>query len=205
MDKWHRKVSLGITCNAYTCSVVQNFEGGYVEFTSPPSISRAGVLTFAGRFEGGFTMSNVQVWYHQTPHDLTSGQLDATYSYNVGQEPATFIIKPAPPGTYYSETDLLPSSYTWLSGVDPYSVSPQAPRDSSSALGLPRIILPPKVRYKAVPWTVADRWSAGASFDVKADIRKFVSDMGPGVYIILIWGENNRQTIPLTNYAVFID
>ena len=205
LDKWHRKVSLGIACNAYTCSVVQNFEGGYVEFTSPPNISRAGVLTFAGKFEGGFTMSNVQVWHHQTPHDLTLGQLDATYSYNVWQEPATFIIEPAPPGTYYSVTNLLPSSYTWSSGVDPYSISPKAPRNSSSALGLPRIILPPMYMQKDVPWTVASRWSQGPSFDVKADIRKVVSDMGPGVYIIVIWGKSNGEAIRLTNYAVFID
>ena len=205
LDKWHRKVSLGIACNAYTCSVVQGFEGGYVAFTSPPRISRAGVLTFAGRLEGGFTMSSVQVWYHQPPHALTLGQLDAAYTSSLGQEPATFVIKPAPPGTYYPASDLLPWGYTWLSGVDPYSVSPKAPRDSRSALGLPRRILPLTSRFKAVPWTVASRWSAGASFEVKADMRKIVSDMGPGVYVAVIWGTNSREEVPLTNYAIFVD
>ena len=202
LDKWHRKVGLGIACNAYTCSAVQNFAGAYVAFTSPPSISGAGVLTFAGRLKGGFTMSSVQVWYHQTPHALTLGQLDAAYSSSLGQEPATFIIKPVPPGTYYSEAALLPSVYTWLSGVDPYSVSPQAP---IAAVGIPRRIPPPNVRLKPVPWTVADRWSAGASFEVKANIRKIIDDMGPGVYIAVIWGVNGGEEVPLTNYAIFVD
>ena len=205
LDKWHKKVSLGIACNKYTCSVVQNFEGDYVDFTKPPSISDVGVLTLAGRLKGGFTLSNVQVWYHQPPHTLTLGQLDATYSDSLGQEPATTIIEPAPPGTSYSPSDLLPVNYTWLSGVDPYSVNPQAPRDRSSALGIPRIIIPSKTMRKALPYTVADRWLQGRSFDIKVDIRKIISSTGPGVYIIVIWGTNGEEDVHLTNYAISVD
>ena len=207
LDKWHKKVSLGIACNKYTCSVVQSFEGDYVEFTKPPSISGAGVLTFSGRLKGGFIMSNVQVWYHEPPHALTLGQMDATYAYSVGQEPATFVIEPAPPGSYYSEINLLSTFYTWTGGVDPYSVSPHAPRDSNVSKGipLPRLQLP-ELKHKAVPWTIADRWEVpGASFDVKAGMAEIISDMGPGVYIVIIWGENNGEDVPLTNYAVFVD
>lgn len=205
LDKWHRKLSLGIACNKYTCSVVQNFEGDYVEFTQIPHISKAGVLTFAGKLKHGFTMTNVHVWYHETPHPLTLGQLDATYSYSTGQEPAIFITEPAKPGYYYSDSDLLPSSYTWASGVDPYSVDPEAPRDRSSALGLLWLIPLYEANQKAVPWTAADKWSQGASINVRANIRKATNAMGPGVYIILIWGTNGEETIPLTNYAVFVD
>ena len=206
LNKWHKKVSLGIACNKYTCSVAQNFEGDYVVFTKPPSISGAGVLTLAGRFKGGFTLSDMQVWYHQPPHTLTLGQLDATSSYGVGQEPATFIIEPAPPGYYYSESNLLPESYTWLRGVDPYSVNPKAPRDSSAASGIPRIIIPRETKQKSVPWTIADRWQIPvSSFDVKADIRKVIRDIGPGVYIIVMWGVNGEEYLSLTNYAIFVD
>ena len=128
LNKWHKTVSLGIACNKYTCSVVENFEGDYVEFTQTPRISKAGVLTFAGELKQGFSMTNIHVWHHETPHPLTLGQLDASYSYNTGQTPAIFITDPPAPGYYYSASDLLPSSYTWTNGVDPYSVDPHVPR-----------------------------------------------------------------------------
>ena len=202
LGKWHKTVGLGIACNDYTCSVVQNFDGDYVEFTSPPSISRAGVLTFAGKFKGGFTMSDVHLWYHQTPHELTLGQLDAAYSYNMGQEPATFIVKPAPPGSYYSASDLIPANYRWLNVVDPYFVKPNAARRSGI-----RLVTPLEYRAKAVPWTVADKWPAqeDSSFNVEANIRDILSDMGHGVYIAIIWGTKGGEKVPLTNYAIFVD
>ncbi len=193
---WHKKVSLGIACNEYTCSVTQNFEGDYITFTSPPSISREGALTFAGDFKGGFTLSSVQVWYHQPPHALTLGQLDATYHGTLGQEPATFIIKPAPPGTEYAEDDLLPVSYEWLAGKDPYTVDPDTPRDLNPSPGVL------ERKHKDVPWTTADRWTSGQSFDVRANIQEAIDSNGPGVYIIVIWGVNGGDEIPLTNYAI---
>ena len=200
LNKWHRKVSLGIACNQYVCSVAQAFEGDYVAFAKAPNISGSGVLTFSGKLKGGFTMSSVQVWYHEPPHTLTLGQLDATYSYLIGQEPATFILKPAPPGSYWSASSLMPTNYTWSSGLDPYSLGP-LPR-SSSVIKLKLS----ESKHKAAPWTVADRWHvSGASFDIKVNLKKIINDMGPGVYIILIWGENRGEQTPLTYYAVFVD
>ena len=199
--EWHKKVSLGIACNEYTCSVIQNFEGDYTEFTRLPTISDAGVLEFSGRLKDGFVFSGLQVWYHESPHNLTLGQLDASHSYGVGQEPAAFIIKPAPPGSHYS--DLNPSLYTWTITTDPYLVSPQILRPP---LGMPKMPAFPETIRKHVPLVIADRWRmSGPSFDVKADIREIIDDTGPGVYVVVIWGKNGGEKIPLTNYAIFMN
>ena len=190
LAEWQSRVILGIACNDYTCSVVQMFEGDYVEFTKPPAISSEGVLAFTGSFKERSALERVQVWYHQPPHALTLGQLHAAYSYDLGQEPATFIIKPAPSGIHYEPSDLMPVRYEWTASLDPYSANSGSPRN----------------RTAFVPWTVADLWHPGPSrVDVKADIRDIVRDKGPGVYIIVLWGEKAGDLIPLTNYTVFVD
>lgn len=201
LDKWHKRVNLGIACNEYTCNLVQKFEGDYVVFDQAPAIS-GGVLTFAGRFKEGFTLSSVQVWYHQPPHSLTPGQLDATYSYTSGQEPATFIIKPAPPGYHYSPSDLLPVPYVWESGVDPYSVDPDRPRTLLFGIRPVPLLV---TNTKSVPYTVATRWRASDSeCRVEADLTEVIGDLGNGVYIVMLWGELKSEKVPLTNYTIFI-
>ena len=202
LDTWHKRVNLGIACNEYTCAVVQNFEGDYVVFDKVPAISR-GVLTLRGRFKGGFTLDSVQVWYHQLPHELTLGQLDATHSYTTGQEPATFIIKPAPAGAYYDPLDLLPVAYSWESGVDPYSVDPDRPRSLPSRFQMPIFVSP---NLKWVPYTIATRWRGlDSTFWVEADLNEVIDDLGNGVYIVVLWGELNSENVPLTNYSIFVD
>ena len=206
VNKWHTTVNLGIACNEVTCSMVQNFEGDYVTFSKEPTISN-GTLSFAGTLEGGFTFNNTQVWYDQPPHPLTLGQLDATYSYLVGQEPATFLLKPASPGFHWSATDLLPTSYSWTAGIDPYTVDPKQPRIARSISGMPfpRLILPLH-KTAFVPWTVAETLElSDAAFEVKADISEVIDKRRAGVYTVVIWGDNAGELIPLTNYSVFVD
>ena len=202
LNKWHKKVSLGIACNRFSCAVVQNFEGDYVEFVEKPSISD-GVLRFAGELKGDFRFhSKVDIWYDQPTHPLTLGQLDATYSYLVGQEPATFLLGPAPAGSFYSAADLRPTSYFWQAGTDPYTVDPDKPRRSS----IPVRASLPVPRSKTVPWTVADTWEIdGTSFRIEADISEVIEDLGPGVYTLFIWGTKGGETVHLTNYSIFLE
>ena len=206
LNKWHTTVNLGIDCNEITCSVVQNFEGNYVTFNQKPTISN-GTLSFAGTFSGDFSLESVQVWYDQPPHPLMLGQLDAAYSYLVGQEPATFLLYPAPPGFHWSLSDLLPASYRWTADIDPYTVDPKEPRvvRSISGIPLPRLTIP-RFRIALVPWTVADTWKlTNSTFEIKADISKVIDERGPGVYTVVIWGEHSGgERMPLTNYSVFV-
>lgn len=97
LDHWHRRVNIGIACNPAACWVVQQFAGDYVLFDELPAIA-AGKLSFAGRLADGMELDGAAVWYHQLPRSLTLGQLDATYSYGLGQYPATFLRPPPGPG-----------------------------------------------------------------------------------------------------------
>ena len=206
LDKWHTTLNLGIACNEVTCSIVQNFEGDYVSFTQEPVISN-GTLSFAGALHGGFTLDSVQVWYDQPPHPLTLGQLDATYAYAMGQEPATFLLKPAPTGFYWSATDLLPVVYTWTRVSDPYAVDPEQPRLNRSISGISTLRFAPVMapQIALVPWTVADTWRlSGSTFEVRADISEVIDERGPGVYTVLIWGSHAEGPKHLTNYSIFV-
>jgi uncharacterized protein YkwD len=196
LNKWHKKVNLGIAYDWSTCSVVQQFEGDYIEFSKEPTISD-GILSFAGKLKGEFAFEGVDVWYDQPPHPLTFGQLDATYSYSTGQKPATFLREPLTGGYYYPDSS---ATFTWESGVDPYSLDPNTPRRESP---------PPHTyiaRSQVVPWTTATVWQiSGQSFRVQANISPVINQLGPGVYTVLIWGESQGESVALTNYSIFIE
>ncbi len=192
LDKWHTQVSLGIACNDYACSLVQNFTGDYVEFDQKPVISK-GTLRLAGWLKGGFQLSNIQVWYHEPPHPLTESQLNATYAYSSGQEPATILTPPPPPGSFYTSQT---TPISWTEWTDPYKVDPEKPASAPA----------PRVRTKSVPYTIANIWSTSASnFQIRANLSGVINDLGPGVYMVIVWGNNQGEDLPLTNYAVFVD
>ena len=49
LDKWHKKVNIGLAWDSYNIFVgIQHFEGGYVEFDVLPGITD-GNLTMSGR------------------------------------------------------------------------------------------------------------------------------------------------------------
>lgn len=195
LNPWHKKVNLGIACDDFSCSVVQQFEGDYVEFSEKPRITN-GTLRFNGELKEGFVLRGVQVWYHQPPHPLSLGQLDSTYSYNTGQQPATFLREPLTGRSYYPDST---TSYIWEAGIDPYSLDPNIPRTW---------IPPAKKLYqhvKAVRWTTATVWRvSGASFEIQADISDVIADLGPGVYIVILWGDFQGESVPLTRYSIFL-
>lgn len=50
----------------------------------------------------------------------------------------------------------------------------------------------------------ASRWTArGTDFFVTANIRKLLSKYGPGVYIVLLWGEVGGEDVPISEYSIF--
>jgi hypothetical protein len=145
LNKWHKKVNLGIAYNWSTCTVAQQFEGDYIEFNQKPTISN-GILSFTVKMKGQFTFDGVQIWYDQLPHPLTLGQLDATHSYLVGQKPATFLLKPLTGARYYLDSS---ATFTLESGLDPYSIDPNTPRRESPA---PKTSI---TKSEVVPLTIA--------------------------------------------------
>ena len=90
-------------------------------------------------------------------------------------------------------------SYEWGTGIDPYTLDAGLSRSSAPPLSI-------EVAHSAaVPWTTADRWSQdGSRFTVEADLSEIISFHGTGVYTVQIWGRTGAETVPLTNYSVFL-
>ena len=196
LDDWHRSVNLGIACNDFSCWVVQQFEGGHIEFSDRPNISGS-VLSFTGTLRDGLEFDSVALWFHQPVQPLTLGRLDATYSYGSGQYPATFLRRPLADGHYYPDSVF---NYGWKSGIDPYTLDD----------GLARITTPPLrvdvTHTWAVPWTTAAVWDiSGSDFRVAADLAPILKASGPGVYTVHIWARAEGAPVVLTNYSIFVE
>ncbi len=195
-DHWHRKVNLGIACNAAACWVAQQFAGDYARFDELPAITD-GTISFAGRLADGMELAGVAVWYHPPPRALTLGQLDVTYSYGLGPYPATFLRSPPGPGRYYPDDQ---ATYAWRSGIDPYTLNPELGRANIPPLPVDL------AHTAAVPWTTADRWQVnGAAFRVAADLTPVLEIAGPGVYTVQLWASSGAEKVDLTNYTIFVE
>ena len=195
LNPWHKRVNLGIACNRTSCSVVQQFEGNYVEFDERPQLT-SGLFTVAGQLSDGFEFSGVQIWYDPPPYRLTLGQLDRTRCYRTGEKPVAFLNEPLPLGINYV-TDVEP--YTWDECSSPYEVSPDALRLASKP---PATIRPAS---SIAPWITAKSWQVeGGKFRVQADLKPIVMEHGPGIYTVVVWGEAGGEDVALTNYSIFV-
>ncbi len=195
-DHWHRKVNLGIACNPAACWVAQQFAGDYARFDELPAITD-GRLSFAGRLADGMELAGVAVWYHPPPRALTLGQLDATYSYSLGQYPATFLRSPPGPGRYYPDDQ---ATYAWRNGIDPYTLNPELGRANIPPLPVDL------AHTAAVSWTTAALWQVnGAAFRVTADLTPVLERAGPGVYTVQLWAGVGAERVDLTNYTIFVE
>jgi hypothetical protein len=181
-------VNIGIAFSEPADVVVQQFEGDYIEFTKLPSIEN-GVLSFSGSTRGGFLLKGVQVWYDQEPHSLTPGQLGSTYCHTAGT-PLVFLRPSLSTEAYYTEDE---SSYTWGRCPDSYGVPPSTSPPEPSSSPPFRVTLSDASRV--IPWVDAEIWTeSGTSFSVRGDIARQISENGPGVYTIRIWGENGPDS-----------
>jgi len=100
LNKWHKKVSIGIAFDSRRLTLVQQFEGEYNEFTGMPVLDN-GVLSLSGRITVG-ELDSVALFFDPLPQPLNqSDLLNGPKSYSLGTRVAT-IVSPPPPGYYYS-------------------------------------------------------------------------------------------------------
>ena len=210
LDPWHKKVNIGLAWDAYNFMAYQHFEGDYVRYDSLPQI-QSGRLSFSGRAINELSFSRredlgLQLYYDPPPHRLTRGQASRTYCYDQGAQIAAFRY-PLNLLSYWP-TDSLSDSYTPC--PDPYDVPPDAPgaRSPDEAHRLHSeaqlSVRPPVTR--TIPWITASEWTAnGTAFSVDADISGLLSEHGPGVYTILMWGEIGGEDVPVSQYSIFYD
>ncbi len=103
LNKWHKKVNLGIAYNTNTLCLVQQFEGDYVEYSKPPTLNGK-ILSLTGHFlQQTIKLQNIFITYDDPPKPLTTAQLnqDQYHHYDFGQRVGV-ILPPPPPGQTYS-------------------------------------------------------------------------------------------------------
>ena len=95
LDPYHTGVSIGIAYDANNVYLVQDFTSGYLNWTTPITISGTGIVTLSGTLSGangviGDGIQMVQVFYDTTPSLLNVSQLSASpYDSEYGQ--GTFV------------------------------------------------------------------------------------------------------------------
>ena len=128
LDKWHRKVNVGIAWDTYSVWAFQHFEGDYIRYNQLP-ILEDGILSMAGKFINGGGPSSptdllVSLDYDPPPRSLTRGQLARSTCYDNGLLIA--YLRPALVGGAswsedFHETEHQPDC------VDPYAIPVDAP------------------------------------------------------------------------------
>ena len=210
LDKWHKKVNIGLAWDRYNFKAIQHFEGDYIHYDQLPSIEN-GILALSGTTKNGVAFSGVrdlgvQIYYDAPPYELTRGQVSRTYCYDLGLQIAGLRY---PPGgnSYYST-----HTYTaWHEPCpSPYDVPPDsaAPRSHGEAhqfwLDAVRASLEYPGHSVVARWITAMEWTAsGESFSVKADLRDLLAMHGDGVYSLIVWGKIAGEDVPMSEYSIF--
>jgi len=107
LNKWHKKVNLGIAYDEERLDLVQQFEGDYINFIELPTVS-GDILSMEGEVNLG-TIENIVIYYDPLPQPLSIEQLEAPpydYAYSFGEKIGV-ILPPLPSGFHY--IDLLPT------------------------------------------------------------------------------------------------
>ena len=127
-----KKVNLGIAWDNHIIWLVQQFEGGYVQFQRLPEL-KGTQLAFSGRTANGaktdLDQNGLKVdIYYQPLGLLTRGQLASGYCLDVGEVLGT-LIPPAPSGYSYGDLAAVPKTYERCHS--PYQTSPTAKAPAS--------------------------------------------------------------------------
>ncbi len=210
LDKWHKKINIGLMWDSYNFLAYQHFEGDYVEYDEVPSIEE-GILKIEGRTKNGARFErdldlNILILYDQSPHPLSRGQVSRTYCYDNGLLIAA-LREPLPEGSDWDEDDFVNLHKPC---PDPYDIPADSlgPRSHSEAQRFW------KTAYDAsqatpelqttVPWITALEWTAsGEVFSVTADLKGLLAEHGDGVYTVMAWGKAGSEGVVISQYSIF--
>ena len=210
LNKWHRKVNIGLAWDEYNFQAYQHFEGDYVEYTRLPTIEN-GQLSFSGRVKNGVRFDSnmdlgVQIYYDPPPDELTRGQVSRTYCYDGGPQVAA-LRPPLNSGSYYTEHTF---SKTYLSCPNPHEVSrdapaPASPDDATELWGEAYYASKYQIEQAITgPWITASQWTVDDSlFSVSANVQKAIDKYGDGVYTIGVWGNIDGEDAFISQYSIF--
>ncbi len=210
LGKAHKKVSIGLAWDEYNFTVIQNFEGCYVEYDELPVIIDW-ELAFSGRVTDEVHFVDKQdlgvgIYYDPPPHSLTRGQVARTYCYDGGRIVAHIRPWPGIGRSYLTYTDI--ASYSPC--PDPYDVPADAAAPSSyseahafweQAYAASQNQQEQEITF---PWITASEWTAkGKRFSVKTGIGSVLDKHGAGVYTVRLWGPVNGEYEIISEYSIF--
>ena len=210
LDKWHKKVNIGLAWDRYNIIAIQHFEGDYVEYEQLPEIN-SGVLSLSARVKNGarFDQDNyfdLSIYFDPPPNVLSRGQLARTYCYDSGL-PSAYVRKPLTGGWYYPEDqydttyDPCPNPYNVPAGA-PAAASPdQAHQYWRQAYDASQSRVETTVWLPAV---TASEWKvSGDRFSIAADLSEVLNAHGAGVYTVIVWGNLGGENEVISEYSIF--
>lgn len=104
LSKWQKEVNIGITYDAKSVALDQQFEGDYLEYFQPPTLS-GNILSLSGRFTiSDVKLNNISVSFDNLPHAISPSELrnnDQYHHYSLGSRLGT-ILPPPPSGQVYN-------------------------------------------------------------------------------------------------------
>jgi uncharacterized protein YkwD len=97
---WHQRVNIGIAFDKKRLALVQQFEGNYLNYYQPPTITGNSVV-LSGKFSLG-ELNNITICYDEFPQCISSCDLinGPYHSYDLGKRTGC-ILPPPPPGQFY--------------------------------------------------------------------------------------------------------
>jgi len=210
LNKWHKRVNIGLAWDEYNFQAYQHFEGDYVEYTQLPAIKN-GQLSFSGkarnsvRFDSDMDLG-VQIYFDPPPEQLTRGQVARTYCYDNGLRVAA-LRPPIGSNRRYLENTF---TTTYATCPDPYKISkdtpaPASPDEATELWG--EAYYGSKYQIEQAisgHWITASQWAASDTlFSVSANIQKVLAEHGDGVYTIVVWGKIDGENAVISQYSLF--
>ena len=213
LDRWYRKVNIGLAWNRGSFVAIQHFEGDFVEYQRLPSLVK-GRLSFVATVQNGISFSfeddlMVDLWFDPPPRQPTLGQLIRVNAYDAGVIVAS-VRRPLPAGYFWPadqgstecQRHPCPKDFARNSPV-PNSLEGLG-RILTNAYENNKLVRPTLVSYQFV---TADYWRLGhEGFFVSADMSSVLDAHGPGVYSIILWAPmaGTNEKVNISNYSVFV-
>lgn len=185
LDKWHKKVNIGIAWDRYNFKICQLFEGDYVTFSNEISAYRD-TLSMRGYVDGDSGISIrrgflIEIDYDFPPRMMTIGKLEKTIPYGGGVPVA--VVIPSRTDTS-DETLLLP----YRNCGSPYEIS--GSKSPSQTIADRNLLNDNKhsgcnTSEVKVDVIKAEKWDMlGNSFSIHANISEVLSKNSFGVYTV---------------------
>ena len=197
LDPTHTVMNAGITYDRFNTNMVQHFSSDYIHYEVRPNISPDGILRMEGRISRATLeigdSANVQI--HQDPplKPLTQGQLSNTYAL-CNPKQVGHIVEPLPPNWFHTgpEVEIETQEHPC---VDPYKTNPKHPAPATPEEAHQAWADAKQASATAPPITVENRRIIAERFDIssgefnfRANLSPILSENGPGIYTITLWG-----------------